>query len=208
MRRILLVFAFVLATAVITAATALAAGTVPPASHDGPELTLQMGRSFAVGSRTSGSFDQGGFVFSAGALWPYADRFRFGFQLFASDFGDHIGPVVLADPSGGPSKNYGTVAFGHRGSWGAAWRADAMGPRLGAVGRSFATATYGYYRNKQDRVGRAVGVLSAVGGSLGLGLEHTLSPHHALGVSASATWMSDDFTRRFGSASLEWSWRW
>jgi len=196
---------FVVAALVVVLAVA---ATPPAARAERPELSFQMGRSFAVGSRTSGAFDQGGFVLGAGALWPYENRLRFGVQVFASDFGNDIEPVVLPDPSGGPSKRYGSIDFGHRGAWGAAWRVDAMGPRLGRVGRSYATATYGYYRNKQDRVGRDVSALSAVGGSLGLGLEHALSPHHALGVAASATWMSDDFTRRFGSASLEWRWHW
>jgi hypothetical protein len=191
-------------------AVALAAAAVAPraARADRPELAFQMGRTFAVGSKTSGAFDQGGFLVSAGALWPYEDRFRFGFQIFATDYGNNLAPVILADPSGGPSKVYGTIDSGHRGAFGAAWRADAMGPKLGGFGRSYATATYGYYRNTQDRVGREVGALSSVGGSVGLGLERKLTPHHALGLAASATWMSDDFTRRYGSASLEWRWHW
>lgn len=199
MRRIALPCVFV-----VVAAAAVAA----PAAAYRPELAFQLGRSFAVGSPTAGSYDQGGYVVSLGALYPWENRFRFGLQVFASDFGDQVLPVVLADPSGGPSKNYGSIDFGHRGAWGAAWRVDALGPRLGALGRSYATGTYGYYRYKHDRVGRELGVLSAVGGSVGLGLDHTLTPHHALGVAAGATWMSDDFTRRFGSASLEWRWHW
>ena len=202
MRRIPYLFVWVIAV------FAAAAVSPRPARASRPDVSFQMGRSFAVGSRTSGTFDQGGFVVSLGALWPYEKRFRFGGQIFASDFGNDIAPVILADPSGGPSKDYGTIDHGHRGSWGAAWRADAIGPRVRFLGLSYATATYGYYRNRQDRVGREVGVLSAVGGSLGLGVERTLGPRFAMGAVASATWMSDDFTRRFGSASLEWRWHW
>ena len=79
---------------------------------------------------------------------------------------------------------------------------------MGTLGRSYATASYGYFRNRHDRVGHSLGEVSAVGGSLGLGIERSLSPHHALGLAASGTWMSDDFTRRYGSASLDWRWRW
>ena len=190
------------------AALAVAASVPSTASACRPELSFQLGRSFAVDSPVPDAFDQGGFVLSLGALYPWQNRFRFGLQLFAADFGNEVMPVTLADPSGGPSKNYGTIEFGHRGSWGAAWRTDVLGPRLGWLGRGYATATYGYYRNRQDHVGAEVGALSAVGGSFGLGLERPLTPHHALGASASATWMSDDFTRRFGSAALEWRWHW
>ncbi len=173
-----------------------------------PELTLQAGRTFAVGSRVKDAYGQGGFTVATGLLWPWENRFRFGAMLFAADFGSLVRPVSLADPSGGPSKYYGSIDFGHRGTWGAAWRVDAVGPAIGGLGRGYATASYGYFRNHADRVGQSQGAASAVGGSLGLGIERTLNPHHALGVAAGATWMSDDFTRRYGSASLDWRWRW
>jgi hypothetical protein len=181
-----------------------------PARAEGyrPEMSLQLGRTFAVGSRVSGAFDQGGFTVAAGLLWPWEQRFRFGAQFFGADFGHDVEKVTLADPSGGPSKDYGSIDFGHLGAWGAAWRVDALGPRLGTVGRGYLTASYGYFRNQFDRVGNAKGSVSSVGGSLGLGVERTLGPHHALGLAAGATWMSEDFTRRYGSASLEWRWRW
>ena len=196
------------AAAAVVAVAALTTCLAAPASAYRPELGFQLGRSFAVGSPVKGAYDQGGYVVSLAALYPWENRFRFGAQVFASDFGDQVLPVVLADPSGGPSKNYGSVDFGHRGTWGAAWRVDALGPRIGGLGRGYATGTFGYYRYKHDRVGQQLSALSAVGGSLGLGLDRALTPHHALGIAAGATWMSDDFTRRFGSASLEWRWHW
>jgi hypothetical protein len=197
------------AAATVLAAAAMVALLAAPASAYRPELAFQLGRSFAVGSELSGSFDQGGYVAAVSALYPWEKRYRFGLQLFAADFGDQIKPVVLADPSGGPSKDYGSVDFGHRGTWGAAWRVDALGPRIFWGFDSFATGTYGYYRQKHDLNGHDLGgELSAVGGSVGLGIEHSMGPSHTLGASANATWMSDKFTRRYGSAVLEWRWHW
>jgi hypothetical protein len=194
--------------AAVTVALAAVGVAAAHASAYRPELAFQLGRTFAVGSRTSDAYDQGGFSLSVGALWPWESRFRFGAVLFASDFGSEVLPVSLSDPSGGPSKYYGSIDFGHRGAWGAAWRVDALGPRVGRLGRGYATASYGYFRYRQDRVGRPLDELSAVGGTLGVGLERPLGAHHALGVTTSSTWMSEEFTRRYGSASLEWRWRW
>jgi hypothetical protein len=198
------------AIAIAVLIVALAAASVGPASAElyRPDLAFQVGRTFAVGSREKDAFDEGGFSLSLGALWPWENRFRFGAVLFATDFGTRVRPVSLVDPSGGPSKYYGSIDFGHRGAWGAAWRVDALGPRVGRLGRSFLTGSYGYFRYRHDLVGRPLGELSAVGGSVGLGLERTLSPHFALGATASATWMSEEFTRAYGSAALESRWRW
>ena len=173
-----------------------------------PELGFQFGRTFAVGSRVPDAFDQGGFTLAAAALWPWEKRFRFGVALFASDLGEQVHDVSLPDVSGGPPKDYGSIEFGHRATWGAAWRVDALGPRLGRTFRGYGTASYGYYRFVHDRVGVLQGARSAVGGSVGVGVERELTPHHALGLSASGNFMSDDFTRRYGSASLEWRWHW
>ena len=90
----------------------------------------------------------------------------------------------------------------------AARRVDALGPGLGRNFRSYATGSYGYVRFVHDRVGSLKDAHSGVVGSLGLGVERTLNPHHALGLNAGGTWLSDDFTRRYGSAALEWRWHW
>lgn len=194
-------------------AAALMLGTclitlVPRQAIARPELGLMVGRTFAVGSPVEGAYDQGGFTFSGSALWPWNNHFRFGATAFASDLGSEVQSVTLADPGGGPSKNYGAIDFGHRDSWGASWRVDALGPRLGSNFRSYATGSYGYVRFVNDRVGSLKDAHSGVVGSLGLGIERTLNLHHALGLTAGGTWLSDDFTRRYASAALEWRWHW
>ena len=194
--------------AFVLSLSALAAAVValPCAAFARPELAFQLGRTFAVGSRLPDAYNQGGFNLSGGVLWPWENRFRFGVVWFASDLGSQLRHVTLVDSTG--SKNYGSIETGHLGTWGAAWRVDALGPRLGSLGRGYATASYGYFRFNHDHVGRLQDAVSAVGGSLDLGIERTLTPHHTLGLAAGATWMSDDFTRRYGTASLEWRWRW
>ncbi len=171
-----------------------------------PELAIAVGHSFAVGSATKGAYDQGGFTAAVSALWPWENRFRFGVSLYAADFGGRTNRVVLPDASGGPSLDYGPIEQGHRDAWGAAWRIDALGPAL-FLGRSFATVDYGYFRLQNNRVGQTLGRTSAVGGTLGLGLEHTLTPHQTIRITVGATMMSDTFTKHYGSAGLEWGWR-
>lgn len=172
-----------------------------------PEVALSLGRAFAVGSPTSGAFDQGGFTAMASALWPWESRFRFGLGVFAADLGNQTGEVVLTDPAGGPSLDYGRIELGHRGAWGAAWRFDALGPAAGPFGRAFGTVGYGYYRFQNDRSGHIAAANSAVGGSLGLGIERAFTPHQSLRLIVGATFVSDTFTKRFGTADLEWAWR-
>ena len=175
-----------------------------------PELALELGRSFGVQSERSGWFDQGGFTASLAALWPWEDRFRFGVSAFAADFGtldlaqaasDLLGDASLVEP-------FGELVVGHRQAWGAAWRVDALGPRVGRLGRSFASGSYGYFRLRVDDSGKALGENSGLGGAIGVGLQRAITPRHTLAFAASHTWMSDDFTRRYGSAGLEWQWRW
>jgi hypothetical protein len=191
----------------VLAALLVAAGPARAAAYR-PELVFQAGRTFLVGSPTKDAYDQGGFQVTAGALWTWENRFRFGAELFASDFGDVVRQVTLADPGGGPPKVYGSTDQGHLGARGARWRVDALGPRIGRLGRGYATGTFGYFRILRDRVGRQAGALSAVGGSTGIGLERALTPHHALGIGINRTLMTDGFTRQYGSAAIEWRWRW
>ena len=187
---------------------ALCVTVAPDQAQARPDWGFTAGRTFAVGSPQIDAFNQGGFTAAGSALWPWNDRFRFGATMFASDLGNEVRQVTLADAGGGPPKVYGSIDFGHRGAWGAAWRVDALGPGLGRNFRSYATGSYGYVRFVHDRVGSLKDAHSGVVGSLGLGVERTLNPHHALGLNAGGTWLSDDFTRRYGSAALEWRWHW
>jgi len=196
------------AFAVVAAGLLGAVAATPARALERPALVFQFGHTLAVGSAVAGAYDDGGHTASFGMLWPWEDRFRFGVMLTANDFGSRIEDITIADAAGGPSKDYGSVELGHRGSWGGSWRADAVGPKLRLGWRSFATAHYGYVRYKYDQVGHTLGAQSAVGGGLGLGAEHPFGTHHAIGVTASQTWMSEEFTRRFASVALEWRWRW
>jgi len=196
------------ACAFAVAGLAAAAAVAPAHAIERPALVFQMGHTFAVGSAMKGAYDGGGYTTSFGLLWPWEDRFRFGVTLEASDFGSRIEDITLADAGGGPSRDYGSVELGHRGSWGGSWRADAVGPGIGLGWRSYATAHYGYVRYRYDRVGHPLGAQSAVGGGLGFGADHAFGTHHSIGVSVAQTWMSEEFTRRFASAALEWRWRW
>ena len=184
------------------AAAPVRAGIAPPV------FGIEWGRTFAVASDVDGAFDQGGFQVGASFLWPWEDRFRFGINVFAADLGDLVERVVVIDPTDGSEFDYGTVEVGHLDSWGVQWRADATGPRLGGIGRSFARLSYGFVRLEADDVGEVVAASSAVQGGIAVGLEREFSSRHALGLSAGATWLSDEFTRHYGTASLEWRWRW
>jgi hypothetical protein len=195
-RRILAIALFVAATA------ARPAGAVPP-----PEWAFEGGRSFAVGSDLGGGYDQGGFTFSGSALWPWENRFRFGVSATISDLGDQVQGQSRALPEGG-TEDLGNFLQGHALAWGVGWRADALGPRLGMLGRSYATAGYDFYRLRADSLGRSLGATSALGVSLGVGFERAISPHMTLGLTGGGTWLSDDLFGHFATAALAWHWRW
>ena len=170
-----------------------------------PELALEAGRTFGVSSPTSGQYDQGGLTFGGSVLWNWENRFRFGVQTLASDSGSQTEHIMTNDT---PPVDYGVTVQGHRAVFSASWRTDWLGPAVGKFGRTFVTGSYGYFRFRNDHLGDPRGSVSAVGGSLGLGLEHSFTPKQTLGLVAAGTWMSDDFTPHYGSAAFEYKWRW
>src|SRR5262249_28134648 len=139
-------------------------------------------------------------------MWPWENRFRFGASLFAADLGYLLDHVVVRDTTDGSVRDYGSIEVGHLDAWGVTWRADALGPRFGPLGRGFASASYGYLRLQADEVGVHVAEANAVGGGLALGIEHSLTPHQTLALLGGVTRLTDEFTRYYGSGSLEWRW--
>lgn len=229
--------------ALALATVLLAAAAVPPAAAD-VELGLQLGKTFTVGSHAlrwegnrAGSPliyetdpPDGGVALAAAVLWPWEDRFRFGVSVHAVDAGawvfDEDDWRAVRDVPGDAA--FGAVEMGQIDAFGAAWRVDALGPGVGRFGRTFASATYGYYRWKVDRPrgaatfpaaatdslawevtdqGTPGAQQSAVGASLALGIERAFGPRHTVGISFSGTGLSSDFTRRYLGAHVEWRWR-
>ena len=189
-----------------------------------PELALQVGRSF--GAKTQGAVAQvrdengatiavlnanrrphGSFSIAGSALWPWEERFRFGVQALASDMGSWNFLDEAGEPPSVAALGIGGLEVGHLAAWGGGWRADVLGPEAWRFGRSYASATYGYYRWEVDRHGHSVTAMSSLGASLGLGIEHRMGTRNSLGVALSATRMTGDFTEHFFGAGLEWRWR-
>ena len=183
----------------------LLAALVPAPARAGlpaPQLAVQVGRTFAVSSPTSGWFDQGGYATAVSLMWPREDRFRFGVTGSASDLGSVDREQVLGDHS-----SNGVLSVSHRMAWSGAWRLDALGPKVAWAGRSYLTGNYGFIRFHGDRVKSSGGTTSAMQGTLGAGIERPLAARHTIGLALTHTWMSDSFSRRFASGALEWRWR-
>jgi hypothetical protein len=187
---------------VVAFALAAIAWGCPAFALPAPQLAARLGRTFAVSSPTEGWFDQGGFEGAISLLWPWEDRFRFGVLGAASDLGSVDREHALGDHS-----SSSVLSVGHRTAWLGAWRVDALGPRVGRLGRSYATGHYGFVRFSGDRVNNSGGLNSAMEGTLGVGLERPLAARHTIGLALTHTWMSDSFSPRFASGAFEWRWR-
>jgi hypothetical protein len=170
----------------------------------------------------------GGFSVAATALWPWEDRFRFGVSVHAVDAGAWLFEEdAWSATRGAAGGAIGALELGQVDAFGAAWRADALGPAF-RFGRTYASATYGYYRWKVDRPtgfatapaaladslrwevpGQAIAGAqqSAVGATLAIGIERGLGTRHSIGFAVGGTLLSSDFTRRFLGAHVEWRWR-
>jgi opacity protein-like surface antigen len=182
------------ATLIVLLAGAPAARAVPA-----PEWTGSAGHSFAV----TGDLGGGGWSLSLGALWPLdLPRVSFGLGLFADDAGNRIGRIK--DVNDGT--DLGAVGLGHRAVYGAAWRLDARtAPRRGW--EPFGSATWGYYRVEDDRLGDTLGRAGSTGFSLAAGLRRPMGSG-ALGASLRYHRLANDvLLGRYVSAGLDWAWR-
>ena len=164
-----------------------------------PEWTGSAGHSFAV----TGDLTGGGWSLSLGALWPLdLQGVSFGLGLFADDAGNRIGR--LRDANDGT--DLGTVGLGHRAAYGAAWRLDARtAPRRGW--EPFGSATWGYYRVEDDRLGVTQNRVGSTGFSLAAGLRRPMGSG-ALGASLRYHRLANDvLVGRYVSAGVDWAWR-
>jgi len=192
-----------LAALLLGVATRSASAQIPR-----PEWAFDVGRTFAVvnDAGVHGGYDQGGFLVSGSALWPWQDRFRFGVTATAADLGVQLRGQTRTTSSG-VVEDLGNFMQGHALAWGIGWRTDALGPKLGRIGRTYATGSYSFYRLTADSLGHSLAATSAVGVSAGAGIERSISPHMTLGLLAGGTWLSGNLGH-FADAALAWHWRW
>ncbi len=156
----------------------------------------------AVTTADDGARDEGGLGLSLSATWPIATRWSLGATVFADDLGAHA--ETLRDPNDGTP--LGTVDTDHRMAWGASWRAD----RTFAAARGWEpslSATWGWYRLADDRLGRVTGGESSTGVSVGAGVSRVLRGDFAAGASLRWHRLFNDRSRGWVTAGLDWTWR-
>jgi len=163
-----------------------------------PDVAGTAGSTFAVTGTPSG----GGGSISLGALWPVEHGLSFGLGLFADDLGEQMGR--LTDPKDG--SDLGAVSVRHRWALAGAWRLDARLVERGPW-RPYASATWGYYRVRDDVRGVRLGNVGSTGFSLAGGLRWAATPHSAFGGSVRYHRLFNDRAGRYVSAGIDWSWR-
>jgi hypothetical protein len=139
-----------------------------------PEILTGVGGTVAA----AGEPNRGGLSCNLAALWPVEAGLRFGVTLYADDMGEDVG--TLRDPHDGTV--LGPVQDRHRWVYGGGWRGDYVFGTTGAWDR-YASATWGYYRVEDDRLGEVQRAVSSAGFGLGLGLRHPFSPRNPVGAS-------------------------
>jgi hypothetical protein len=163
-----------------------------------PSLTAGTGVTMAV----DGARDEAGLGLSVAAAWPVAPGWRLGAMAFADDLGARA--ETLRDPNDGTP--LGTIDTDHRMAWGASWRAD----RTFAAARGWEpslSATWGWYRLADDRLGRPTGGESSTGVSVGAGVSRVLRGDFAAGASLRWHRLFNDRSRGWLTAGLDWTWR-
>jgi hypothetical protein len=164
-----------------------------------PELSGALGGTFAV----QGTPNEGGPSGSFSVLWPVADRFSFGVMLHADDAGSRVDSLRNAQ---GQGLAYGKIEQLHRLAGGASWRLDARLPEW----RKFipvASATWGYYRIRDDVRGAKLDEAGSVGCSLGAIVRWPFGRHLAMGAGVRYHRLFNDLEKGFVNASLEGAWR-
>lgn len=202
------------------AAWLLMAGSLPAHAIPRPEIATEIGRTFMIDGPLEGVFDQGGFATTLSALWPVDDRFRFGVSLFADEAGswrDDFASVLQGDGGflGEPVRltpeelaslaALGSFDFGHVNIYGAAWRLEAAGPRVGRF-NTFARGGFGLYQIHVDLIGTYIDSEAAVGWSAGGGALLPLGAHNAVGLTVAFDRVFHDYFRHYMSAGLSWRW--
>lgn len=164
-----------------------------------PELEASLGGTFGV----RGTPNEGGPSGSLSALWPVAERLSFGVMLHADDAGSLVDSLRDAQGHGLP---YGKIEQLHRATWGASWRLDARLPARFGLAPSV-SATWGYYRIRDDVRGTKRDEAGSVGVSLAAIVRRSFGRRLALGAGVRGHWLFNDFEDRFVSAALEGAWR-
>ena len=164
----------------------------------------------AVGGTTAilGGYDRGRASLSGSVLWPLEGvPARFGVMAHADDMGALVVPLVDANDG----SSLGRIEAGHRATWGASWRLDAVlppVPRWIPVLRGWlpeAGATWGYYRVADDVRGRATRSLGTTGFSLGAGVGRPLGAISAVAVVRYHR-LFNDVTGRYVTAAVACRW--
>ena len=186
------------------AALLLVASAPPARASVMPEVTFEMGRSFAVDSPKSGVFDQGGFSMAVSALWPAEDFLRIGAAVFADDLGSLT--AELLDHSQNPPASLGLFTLAHADAYGGAWRMEVLGPRLRRLD-TFARGDFGAYWLHTDQHGTVLTESVKVGWALGGGIMLPLRDNHAVGITVAYDRVFSDFIRDYMTADLAWHWR-
>jgi len=182
----------------------LFAGAVPARAVPMPDVVAEVGRSFAVDSSVDGVFDEGGFSLACSALWPAADRLRFGLTLFADDLGSLTEERV--DDSVTPPVPLGTFHVAHVAVAGALWRTEVVGPRVARL-ETFGRADWGLFRFRADEFGSQLDSESKLGWSLGGGVMVPMKSGHSFGLTFNFHRTFHEFFRDYMSAAAAWHWR-
>lgn len=178
---------------VVVLATLAVASPCPAATR----LELGLG---ITGASSDGP-KHSGVAAAAAMLWEVVPGFEFGAMLFADDLGSRLGR--LRDPNNGT--DLGAVAEDHRGAYGGAWRMDVPLTR-GERWRSSASATWGYYRLQDDRIGVVRSAWSAVGWSIGAAASRRLRPTTAIGVSVRWNQLLEERQDHYVRATVDLLW--
>jgi hypothetical protein len=172
---------------------------VAVASHGHAATRLELG--LGVTGASSDGPQQSGAAASAAMLWEVVPRFEFGPMLFADDLGSNVGRLL--DPNNGT--DLGAVAEDHRSVYGGAWRGDVQMTR-GERWRSAASATWGYYRLRDDQIGVVQSVWSAVGWSIGAAVSRRVRPTVAIGASVRWNQLLEERQDHYVRATVDLMW--
>ena len=190
------------ATPLLGALALLAASTA--GAFPAPDVSFELGRTFAVETPNPGTFDQGGFATALAALWPVGDRLRMGGAVFADDVGSQT--TELTDDSVSPPVPLGTFQVAHLGIYGGAWRLEVEGPKLVGL-ETYARGDWGMYWLRADQTGTLLDKARKVGWSLGAGVMLPVLKGQALGLSVAMDRIFVDTTRDYMTAAFAWHWR-
>ena len=185
------------------AAALVMAAAQPAHALSMPDLNIAAGTTLGA----NGTPADGGASITLSPMWPISDHARFGISMFADDIGSDVGHMY--DPN--DNTDLGLTSFGHRWTWGAAWRGDMDVARVGRWS-ALASGTWGWSRIEDDLRGHPYAAASAVGVGLGAGFRRPVGASQTLGLIVRGQRLyaqrNASYRRvtRYVSAALEWRW--